>query len=76
MWFSILTAGLFSVEICDNKQTKVVHTNRLRHRYIPDMKDCTTDEVKDTNLRAESCARGNWAPAEIEHIILPIRKYI
>ena len=48
-----------SVEICDSKLTKVVHTNRLRHHYIPDVKDCTTHKVEDANTCAESCGRGD-----------------
>ena len=28
-----------NVEICDDKRTKVVHTNKLRHRYVPGTSD-------------------------------------
>ena len=60
-----------SIEIYDSKQTKVVHTNRLRHRYIPDVKECTTHGAEDANTCADTCARGDWAPPGIEHVILP-----
>ena len=60
-----------SVEICDSKRTKVVHTNRLRHRYIPDLKDSTIHGAEDASTSTDTHVRGDWAPPGIEHIILP-----
>ena len=50
---------------------KVACTNRVRRRYIPDVKDCTIYGANDAKTCAESCARGDWVPPGIEHVILP-----
>ena len=34
-WVVKTIKGQVNVEITDGKRTKVVHTNRLQHRYIP-----------------------------------------
>jgi len=60
-----------NIEICDSKRTKVMHTNRLRHRYIADRKDCATYGTEDTVTSDNTYARGDWAPPGIEHVILP-----
>ena len=46
-----------SIEIYDSKRTKVVHTNRLRHRYIPDVKECATHGAEDANTCTDTCAK-------------------
>ena len=42
VWVIKSVKSPISIEICDSKQTKVVRTNKLKHCYIPDVKDCTT----------------------------------
>ena len=36
-----------NVEICDDKRTDVVHTNRLGHCYIPGTNDTATQTEQD-----------------------------
>ena len=54
-----------TAEICDGRRTRVVHTNRLQHRYIPGQLD--TAELDDINNRHE-CT--DWAPPSVDHIVL------
>ena len=54
-----------TAEICDGRRTRVVHTNRLQHRYIPGQHD--TAELDDTNKRLEPT---DWAPPSVDHIVL------
>ena len=55
-----------NVEICDENQTKVVHTNRLRHRYAPG----TSDTAAQANQREDN-VKNDWSPPAIEHLVLP-----
>jgi len=55
-----------NVEICDDKRTKVVHTNRLRHRYVPG----TSDTATQAN-QTEDDVGNDWTPPAIEHLVLP-----
>jgi len=55
-----------NVEICDENQTKVVHTNRLRHCYTPG----TLDTAAQANQREDN-VKNDWSPPAIEHLVLP-----
>ena len=57
-----------NVEISDGRQTRVVHTNRLHHRYIPGAQDLAAQgsTVKDDGVTAS-----DWAPPTVDHFILP-----
>ena len=50
-----------NMEITDDKRTKVVHVNRLRHRIQPSLAE--NDQLSSTNTR--------WNPPQTEHTILP-----
>ena len=52
-----------TMEICDGKRTKVVHTNRLQHRYVPGQHDAGSTESENDCLE--------WAPSSVDHVILP-----
>jgi len=47
-----------------------VHTNRLRHRYVPGAKDPTTGTGDGMDV-ADYPARMDWSPPEFDHVILP-----
>ena len=63
-WMIESVKGSVTIEICDGKRTKVVHSNRLQHHYIPGQRDTTklnntTNEIN--HLKSPS----------VEHVILP-----
>ena len=59
--------GPVTMEISDGKKrTKVVSTNRLQHRYVPDQHDAT--ELSNTT-NENDCLE--WTPPSVEHVILP-----
>ena len=51
--------------MADVQCTRVVHTNRLQHRYVPGEHD--TAELGDVDNRHE-CT--DWAPPSVDHIVL------
>jgi len=38
-----------NVEICSSKRTKIVHINRVRHRYVPGTLDTATQFNQSKN---------------------------
>ena len=58
-----------NVEITDGNRTKVVHTNRLQHRYIPGVNDMAVEGSTVGN--DASANKSDWIPPEVDHIILP-----
>jgi len=52
--------GPVSLEICGGKRTKVVHTNRVRHHYVPG----TLDTAAQSDQR-ENEVYNQWSPPEI-----------
>ena len=58
-WIVISIKTPVTVEITDGKRTKVVHTNRLRHRIQPDSSE---------NTLAEDTTKV-WSPPQVEHFI-------
>ena len=64
-WIIKAMKSPITAEICDGKRIRVVHTNRLRHRYVPGQHD--TAELGDVNNRQE-CTE--WTPPSVDHIVL------
>jgi len=50
-------------EICNGRRNRIVHTNHLRHRFVPET--TVSSDVEHTN----DCA--DWAPPSVDHVILP-----
>ena len=67
-WVIKAMKGPVTVEICSGKQTKVVHINRLRHRYVPGSQDAAAN---DTGINRET---PNWPPPSVDHVILPLEQ--
>ena len=58
-----------NVEISDGRCTKVVHTNRLQHRYVPGVHDMA---VEGSTVGDDAGANtSDWVPPTVDHIILP-----
>lgn len=57
-----------NVEISDGKGTRVVHTNRLHHCYIPGAQDLA---AQGSTVDEESVIASDWAPPIVDHFILP-----
>ena len=51
-----------TIEISDGKRTKVVHINRLQHRYQPS---------HHNQIEIETSAQQTWNPPGVDHIYLP-----
>ena len=58
--------GPVTIEICDGKRTKVVHSNRLQHRYVPGQ--CDTTKLNNTTNEIDHL---EWTSPSVEHVILP-----
>jgi len=54
-----------TAEICDGKRTRVVHTNRLQHRYLPGQHDCAEPSNADNTHK-----HPDWAPPSVDHFVL------
>ena len=54
-----------TMEIYDGKRTKVVHTNRLQHRYVPGQHDAA---VPGNTEGGNDCLE--WAPPSVDHVTL------
>ena len=54
-----------TMQITNGKTTKVVHTNRLQHRYIPAHSD-TQPQARDTTNSAQQ-----WTSPTVDHVYLP-----
>jgi len=65
-WVVKSLKGPVNLEICDDKRTKVVHINRVRHCYVPG----TLDTAAQSDQR-ENEVYNKWSPPEIEHLVLP-----
>ena len=65
-WVIKSVKGPVTIEICDGKHTKVVHSNRLQHRYVPGQRNTT----KLNNTTNEIDHR-EWTSPSVEHVILP-----
>ena len=65
-WVIKSVKGPVTMEICDGKCIKVVHTNRLRHRYVPGKHDAA--ELSNTT-NENDCHE--WTSPSVEHVILP-----
>ena len=66
-WVIKSVKGPVTMEISDSKKrTKVVHTNRLQHRYAPGQHDAT--ELSNTT-NENDCLE--WTPSSVERVILP-----
>jgi len=48
-WVVKSLKGPVSLEICDYKRTKVVHTNRVRHCYVPGTMDTAAQSDQREN---------------------------
>ena len=71
-WVIKLVKCPVTVEICDGKCTKVVHTNRLQHSYVSGQHDATVlEDIKSYN---KNCLE--WVPPSIDHVILPSTEQI
>ena len=57
-----LVKGPVTIEICDRKCTKVVHSNQLQHHYVPGQRDTTNTTNKIDHLERTS--------PSVEHVIL------
>ena len=58
--------GPVTIEICDGKHTKVVHSNRLQHRCVPGQ--CDAAKLNNTTNEIDHL---EWTPSLVEHVILP-----
>ena len=65
-WVIKSVKGPVTMEICvGEKRTKVVHTNRLQHCYVPGQHDAT--ELSNTPNKNDCL---EWTPPSVEHVIL------
>jgi len=53
-----------TAEICDGKRNRIVHTNRLRHRFVPGPETTVSSDIEHVNNE-------DWAPPSVDHVILP-----
>ena len=54
-----------TAEICDSKCTRVVHTNRLQHCYLPGQRDCAESSNADNTNK-----HPDWAPPSVDHFVV------
>ena len=67
-WVVKSVKGPVNVEISDGRRTRVVHTNRLQHRYIPGAQDFRS---QDSAVGDDDTFGSDWAPPAVDHMILP-----
>ena len=65
-WVIKSVKGPVTIEICDGKRTKVVHSNRLQHHYVPGQRDPT--KLNNTTNEIDHL---EWTSPSVEHVILP-----
>ena len=57
----VISPICINMQIHDGKRTRIVYTNRLRHRFQPDLEE---EGVQNENSPP-------WTPPQIEHSIVP-----
>ena len=65
-WVIKSVKGRVTIEICDGKCTKIVHSNRLQRYCVPGQRDTT----KLNNITNE-IVHLEWTSPSVEHVILP-----